>query len=57
MKIYTKKGDDGSTMLFGGTRLPKHHLRVTSYGEIDELNSYLGLVADTFTSQIGRAHV
>lgn len=49
MKIYTKKGDDGSTMLFGGTRLPKHHLRVTSYGEIDELNSYLGLVADSFT--------
>lgn len=50
MKIYTKKGDDGSTMLFGGTRLPKHHLRVTSYGEIDELNSHMGLIADLLPS-------
>ncbi len=46
MKIYTKKGDDGTTGLIGGTRVPKYHLRIESYGTIDELNSYLGLVRD-----------
>ena len=46
MKIYTKKGDDGKTMLLGGTRLPKHHIRIAAYGDIDELNSFVGLVAD-----------
>lgn len=50
MKIYTKKGDDGTTMLLGGTRLPKHHIRIAAYGDIDELNSILGLVADSFSS-------
>lgn len=50
MKIYTKKGDDGTTMLLGGTRLPKHHIRIAAYGDIDELNSVLGLVADTFST-------
>jgi len=44
LKIYTKKGDDGKTQLFGGSRVPKHHLRVESYGTIDELNSHLGLL-------------
>lgn len=44
MKIYTKTGDDGTTMLFGGGRVPKHHIRIESYGTIDELNSYIGLV-------------
>lgn len=47
MKIYTKKGDGGSTSLIGGTRVPKHSLRIESYGTVDELNSYLGLVRDT----------
>lgn len=47
MKIYTKKGDTGSTALIGGTRVAKHSLRLESYGTIDELNSYLGLVRDT----------
>ncbi len=47
MKIYTKKGDTGSTSLIGGTRVAKHSLRLESYGTIDELNSYLGLVRDT----------
>ena len=42
-RIYTKTGDDGSTALGDGTRLPKHHLRVASYGEVDELSSVLGL--------------
>ena len=47
MKIYTKKGDAGSTSLIGGTRVAKHSLRLESYGTIDELNSYLGLVRDS----------
>ena len=46
MKIYTKKGDTGTTALFGGTRLPKHHIRIESYGSVDELNSHIGLVRD-----------
>ncbi len=46
MKIYTKTGDQGTTALFGGTRVPKHHLRIESYGTVDELNSYIGLVKD-----------
>lgn len=45
MKIYTKTGDDGSTGLFGGARVPKHDARVAAYGTVDELNSVLGLVA------------
>lgn len=44
MKIYTKTGDKGTTALFGGTRVPKHHIRIESYGTIDELNSHIGLV-------------
>jgi cob(I)alamin adenosyltransferase len=44
MKIYTKTGDDGSTGLLGGTRVPKDHLRVTACGEVDELNALLGVV-------------
>ena len=46
MKIYTKTGDTGTTALFGGTRVPKHHIRIESYGTVDELNSYLGLIGD-----------
>ncbi|MEH6408205.1 MAG: cob(I)yrinic acid a,c-diamide adenosyltransferase [Leeuwenhoekiella sp.] len=46
MKIYTKTGDDGTTSLFGGTRVPKHHIRIDSYGTVDELNSHLGLIRD-----------
>ncbi|NND88975.1 MAG: cob(I)yrinic acid a,c-diamide adenosyltransferase [Flavobacteriaceae bacterium] len=46
MKIYTKTGDKGTTALFGGTRVPKHHVRIESYGTVDELNSYIGLVRD-----------
>lgn len=46
MKIYTKKGDSGTTALFGGTRVPKHHLRIEAYGTVDELNAYVGLLAD-----------
>ncbi len=46
MKIYTKTGDKGNTALFTGTRVPKHHIRIESYGTVDELNSVLGLVRD-----------
>jgi cob(I)alamin adenosyltransferase len=46
MKIYTKTGDLGTTALFGGTRVPKHHIRIESYGTVDELNSYIGLIRD-----------
>lgn len=46
MKIYTKTGDKGTTALFGGTRVPKYHLRIESYGTVDELNSYIGLIRD-----------
>lgn len=46
MKIYTKTGDKGTTALFGGTRVPKHHIRIDSYGTVDELNSYIGLIRD-----------
>lgn len=43
MKIYTRTGDQGETGLFGGGRVPKHHPRVTAYGDVDELNSSLGV--------------
>ena len=46
MKIYTKTGDKGYTSLIGGTRVPKHHLRIEAYGTVDELNSYIGLIRD-----------
>ncbi len=46
MKIYTKTGDKGTTALFGGTRVKKYNLRIESYGTVDELNSYIGLIKD-----------
>lgn len=46
MKIYTKTGDAGTTSLFGGTRVPKYHLRIETYGTVDELNSHIGLLRD-----------
>jgi cob(I)alamin adenosyltransferase len=46
MKIYTKTGDKGTTALFGGTRVKKYTLRIESYGTVDELNSYIGLIKD-----------
>ena len=42
-RIYTRSGDDGSTSLGDGTRLPKHHLRVAAYGTVDETSSAIGL--------------
>jgi cob(I)alamin adenosyltransferase len=46
LKIYTKTGDAGNTSLIGGTKVPKSHLRIESYGTVDELNSFIGLVYD-----------
>jgi len=46
MKIYTKTGDQGQTSLIGGTRVPKHHIRIETYGTVDELNSYIGMIRD-----------
>jgi cob(I)alamin adenosyltransferase len=45
-KIYTKTGDKGSTSLIGGVRVSKSNIRIESYGTVDELNSYLGMVND-----------
>ncbi len=46
MKVYTKTGDKGTTALFGGSRVPKDHARIESYGTVDELNSHIGLIRD-----------
>lgn len=48
-KIYTKIGDLGMTSLIGGTKVPKSHIRIDTYGTVDELNSYIGLVRDYAT--------
>src|SRR5688500_3880375 len=45
-KIYTKTGDKGKTSLIGGTKVPKSHIRIEAYGTVDELNSFIGLLAD-----------
>lgn len=44
MKVYTGGGDKGKTSLFSGERVPKHHIRIEAYGDLDELNSVLGAV-------------
>ncbi len=44
MKIYTKTGDSGQTGLLGGTRVPKNDIRIDTYGTVDELNSFIGLL-------------
>jgi cob(I)alamin adenosyltransferase len=51
MKIYTKTGDQGQTSLFGGVKVPKDDLRLTTYGTLDEFNSILGIAL----SELGRA--
>ncbi len=45
-KIYTKTGDKGTTSLVGGTRLPKDHIKIEAYGSVDELNAWIGVLAD-----------
>jgi len=46
IKIYTKTGDLGTTSLIGGTKVPKSHIRIDTYGTVDELNSWIGVVSD-----------
>ena len=46
MRIYTRTGDDGTTSLSGGKRIPKHHVRVEAFGAVDELISWIGLLRD-----------
>ncbi|MEX2597978.1 MAG: cob(I)yrinic acid a,c-diamide adenosyltransferase [Salibacteraceae bacterium] len=55
MKIYTKKGDSGDTGILGGTRLPKNHLRIESYGTVDELNAFIGALRDALASDQHRS--
>jgi cob(I)alamin adenosyltransferase len=45
-KIYTKTGDRGKTSLIGGTKVPKNDIRIETYGTVDELNSWIGLISD-----------
>lgn len=52
-KIYTRLGDKGETSLIGGTRVPKDHIRIETYGTVDELNSFVGLLRD----QVDEPHV
>lgn len=53
MKVYTKKGDGGTTQLIGGTRVPKSSIRIEAYGTVDELNSHIGLIRD---QEISKTH-
>ncbi|MCP5099191.1 MAG: cob(I)yrinic acid a,c-diamide adenosyltransferase [Chloroflexi bacterium] len=46
-KLYTRKGDGGTTALGGGQRVPKESLRVSAYGTVDELNSFIGVAVAT----------
>ncbi|WP_090393322.1 cob(I)yrinic acid a,c-diamide adenosyltransferase [Niabella drilacis] len=48
-RIYTKTGDKGKTALIGGTKVSKAHLRIEAYGNVDELNSCIGLCRDVQT--------
>lgn len=53
-RIYTKTGDAGQTGLFGGTRLPKHHIRICAYGTVDELNAHTGLLCESIADPATR---
>lgn len=53
-KIYTKTGDGGTTSLIGGTKVPKSHLRIETYGTIDELNSFIGALNDQLADAASR---
>lgn len=49
--VYTRTGDKGTTSLVGGQRVSKAHQRIESYGSIDELNSFLGLLIDSLSDE------
>ncbi|HTM92063.1 MAG TPA: cob(I)yrinic acid a,c-diamide adenosyltransferase, partial [Flavisolibacter sp.] len=51
IKIYTKTGDKGTTSLIGGTKVPKNDIRIETYGTVDELNSWIGMVNDQLNEE------
>ncbi len=53
-KIYTKTGDAGKTSLLGGSKVFKNNIRIEAYGNIDELNSFIGLLADQYHDEQSR---
>jgi cob(I)alamin adenosyltransferase len=55
MKIYTKTGEKGDTSLIGGQRVPKTHERLEAYGAVDELNAWIGLIADQDIDDVYKA--
>ena len=55
MKIYTKTGDRGETGLLGGDRVSKSHNRIQLYGEVDELNAWIGVLSATNAEAISGA--
>lgn len=57
MKIYTKSGDDGTTALFGGERVKKNYIRVETYGNLDELNAFLGLLIESVGENETRSYL
>lgn len=57
MKIYTKKGDSGETSLFGGERVSKSAERIEAYGNVDELNSFVGLASSYDLSDKGEEYI
>lgn len=50
-KLYTKKGDDGTTGLLSGKRVNKHHIRIKAYGTLDELNAWVGMIRNFKTDK------
>ncbi len=57
MKIYTRTGDSGETSLFDGTRVPKNDVRVDAYGEVDELNAWIGLARASLSKHPARTNM
>ena len=55
--LYTRTGDDGTTSLVGGQRVPKTHPRLEAYGTIDELNSHLGLLLTELNDESDRSTI
>lgn len=51
MKIYTRTGDKGNTSLIGGKKVPKSHLRIESYGTVDELIAHIGMLRDLWNNE------
>lgn len=54
-KIYTKTGDRGTTSLIGGTKVPKNDIRIETYGTVDELNSWIGMINDQLQGKLEAA--